>query len=145
MNSEFYRTGATRPNQPDTGPQPEYRISLTLSVADEPALWSAAAARLLAMPGMVINDVIDVIGPREDPSIIACLSALAKPVSLPGCTLDDFWIDGLKGCPPRSGYEPVVEDGPAMPVEQPVRRPARRATGPALYLCGRRVDAPDHR
>lgn len=83
------------------GPQPEYRISLTLSVADASALWTAAATCLLAAPGMTLDDAIDVIGPCQDPSILECLTAIACPAAMAGCQLDDFWVDGLKSRPPR--------------------------------------------
>lgn len=82
-------------------PQPEYRVNLTLAVVDPQALWAAAAAKLLSAPDMILSDVIDVIGPREDPSIIDCLAMMAKPAAVAGCMLDDFWIDGLHGCPAR--------------------------------------------
>lgn len=82
-------------------PQPEYRVNLTLAVVDPQALWAAAAAKLLSAPDMILSDVIDVIGPREDPSITDCIAMLAKPATLAGCLLDDFWIDGLRGCPAR--------------------------------------------
>lgn len=107
-------------------PQPEYRISLTLSVSDANALWTAAATRLLAAPGMTRDDVVDVIGPRQDPSILDCLTAIVSPGAVAGCLLDDFWIDGLKGCPPRLETVPVRADagsGDRPPSnDQPMRR-----------------------
>lgn len=106
MNSDLYRTRPADAPCSSTGQQPQYRISLTLAVSDARALWTAAAARLLAAPCMVMDDVIDVIGPCDDPSISECISAIAKPDALAGCALDDFWIDGLSGCPPR--LEPLI-------------------------------------
>lgn len=115
----------------------EYRINLTLSVSDPQALWTAAAARLLAAPDMTLDDVLDVIGPREDPSINDCIAMLAKPIAMAGCEMDDFWIDRAhdRRAPktaPVSALDfkipPVTQDahGP-----QPVRR-----TSPYLALCG---------
>ncbi len=68
----------------------EFTISLTLSVADAGALWCAAAGKGLTQPGARIADVLDTIGPREDPSIADCLAMLALPGDLPGCLLDSL-------------------------------------------------------
>ena len=75
----------SRPAAPE-----QVRIALTFTVRDREALWDAAAARGLTAPGMDIDDVIDVIGPREDPSIPDCLAMLVQPMSAPGCLLDQF-------------------------------------------------------
>ncbi|CAN5542917.1 hypothetical protein BH10PSE14_BH10PSE14_13860 [soil metagenome] len=119
-----------------TRPQPEFRISLTLAVTDAQALWTAAAAKLLSSPGMSLDDVLDVIGPREDPSITDCVALMAKPIALPGCVLDDFWIDSLQGCPPRTDVSPgVPTQRPASP-EAAIRRPPGTHRAPAgLRLC----------
>lgn len=123
MNSEFYRNGTTPLTSLLPSVQAEYRISLTLGIADVSALWAAASARLLAAPGMTPDDVIDVIGPCEDPSIIDCIATVAKPETLPGCSLDDFWIDGLKSRLPRSeGLVAVVPPARAPSAEQLARR-----------------------
>ncbi|EIZ78730.1 hypothetical protein WSK_2778 [Novosphingobium sp. Rr 2-17] len=82
-------------------PQPEYRINLTVAVVDPHALWAAAAAKLLTAPGMTLDDAVDVIGPCEDPSIDECIATLAMPEALPGCIMDDFWIDSLRSSPQR--------------------------------------------
>ena len=120
---------------PLAGLQPQYRISLTLAVTDGRALWSAAAARLLAAPGTTLDDVIEVIGPCEDPLINDCIATLAKPDTFPGCVLDDFWIDGLAKSPPRLEPSVVQGDGRSESADRPVRRSAaRRAVVPALHL-----------
>ena len=82
-----------------TGPQAEYRVTWTLAVQDLDALWSAAAAKGMAAPQATIEDVLDVIGPREDPSISECIAMLAAPVPIPGCLVDDFWIDSIPNLP----------------------------------------------
>ena len=114
------------------GLQPQYRISLTLAVSDGRALWAAAAARLLAAPGMTLDDVVEVIGPCEDPSISDCIATVLKPADVPGCLLDDFWIDAFAKTPPRL----VQGDGRSDGGERPVRRSAARRTAgpPALHL-----------
>jgi hypothetical protein len=65
-------------------------ISVALSVRDHEALWDAAAIKGMSAPGTRLNDLIDVIGPREDPSIAECIAMLAQPALLPGCDLEDF-------------------------------------------------------
>ncbi|NYT42119.1 hypothetical protein HZY97_15215 [Sphingomonas sp. R-74633] len=69
-----------------------YSVSLTLSVTDARALWSAAADRALAAPGMTLADVLDTIGPREDPSIADCIAMLTGPAAIAGCAIEAFDI-----------------------------------------------------
>ncbi len=69
-----------------------YHVSFTLGVADLGALWNAAAERALQAPGMTLADVLDTIGPREDPSIADCIAMLTAPVGLPGCAVDGFAV-----------------------------------------------------
>jgi len=88
-------------------PQPDYRINLTIAVVDPQALWTAAAAKLLAAPGITVDDMVDMIGPCEDPSIADCLATLAEPVALPGCILDDFWVADLS----RARHRTEAPDG----------------------------------
>lgn len=135
MNSETFRDSSPDAKTRLAGLQPQYRISLTLAVTDGRALWSAAAARLLAAPGTTLDDVIEVIGPCEDPSVNDCIATLAKPDTFPGCMLDDFWIDGLSRTPPRLEPSMVQGDGRSEGSDRPVRRSAaRRAVVPALHL-----------
>lgn len=68
-------------------------VTLAFSIHDREALWDAAAKKGLAAPGMRLADVIDVIGPREDPGIAECVAMLAPPSAMPGCTLDRFDIE----------------------------------------------------
>jgi len=69
------------------------QVTLAFSVHDREAMWDAAAKKGLAAPGMRLTDVIDVIGPREDPAIAECVAMLAPPSSMAGCTLDRFDIE----------------------------------------------------
>jgi hypothetical protein len=82
-------------------PQAEYRVTLTLAVHDAEALWAAAARKSMDAPGATMGDVLDVIGPREDPSISECIAMLVLPQSLPGCKADDFWVDSMPGLPSK--------------------------------------------
>lgn len=43
-------------------------------------------------PGMTLSDVLDTIGPREDPSIADCIAMLAGPTPVAGCTLQEFEV-----------------------------------------------------
>lgn len=69
------------------------QVTLAFSIHDREALWEAAARKGLAAPGMRLTDVIDVIGPREDPAIAECVAMLAPPSAMAGCTLNRFDIE----------------------------------------------------
>jgi len=89
--------------------QPEYRITITLAVHDVAGLWSAAAAKAMAAPGMRIEDVLDTLGAREAPSVTDCIAMLTAPAALAGCSVDDFWIDCLPNLPARSALDRLAE------------------------------------
>ena len=72
----------------------QFRVSLTLSIADADALWVAAAAKGVAA-GLVHEDVEELIGPREDPGLADCIALLTAPVPLAGCRLGDFLVEDL--------------------------------------------------
>src|SRR3954468_12261210 len=69
-----------------------FTVTLKLEVEDAGALWSAAAEKALQAPGTTLEDVLDTLGPREDPSIADCLAMLTAPDALAGCALDDFSV-----------------------------------------------------
>jgi hypothetical protein len=69
-----------------------YNVTLSLTVEDASALWCAAAERALGAPGMTLADVLDTIGPREDPDIAECIAMLVVPTSLAGCGLDQVSV-----------------------------------------------------
>ncbi|HUD31155.1 MAG TPA: hypothetical protein VMQ93_19995 [Novosphingobium sp.] len=68
------------------GAQGEYWFSLRLRVDSAAQLWQAAALRCLSRSDLGQDEVEDLIGPIEDPSIEDCLMLLALPERLPGCT-----------------------------------------------------------
>lgn len=70
----------------------EYRLTLSVSVADVDALWAAAAARLLTSPGITQHDVEETIGSREDPWVGDCLAALWEPAAPAGCIAQDLYL-----------------------------------------------------
>jgi len=99
-----------------------YCVTLTLDVADVQALWTAAAERALQAPGMTLGDVLDTIGPREDPSVADCLALLAIP-TLPGCALDDLRIRSIE----HAGTTPVAV--PCLPAPAVRSLPFAAAAG----------------
>ena len=68
-----------------------YTLTLTLNVEDARALWTAAADKAL-QAGMALSDVLDTIGPREDPAVADCLAMLIAPSAIAGCMLDDLQV-----------------------------------------------------
>ncbi|MBO9623746.1 MAG: hypothetical protein J7500_13650 [Sphingomonas sp.] len=86
-----------------------FTVTLTLKVEDAGQLWAAAAERALAAPGMTLADVLDTLGPREDPSIADCIAMLTAPAAVPGCTLEGYAV--------REAPTPV--SGPAQVVQMP--------------------------
>ena len=102
------------------GAEVEYRISVTLSVGNVGRLWAAAAAKALGMPDMTLEDVLDLLGPREDPEIAECLAMLTAPAAVAGCALGDFSVERV---------------APAAPLLADARRLAGRRP-PAAALAG---------
>ncbi|MCX8476649.1 MAG: hypothetical protein MT490_12695 [Sphingomonas sp.] len=93
-----------------------FTATLTLTVEDARALWTAAADKAMQAPGMTLSDVLDTLGPREDPSIADCIAMLVVPAGVAGCALDDFSVD----------VAPVSADVIPLPVEacRPALMPA---------------------
>ncbi|QDX25744.1 hypothetical protein FPZ54_06740 [Sphingomonas suaedae] len=91
-------------NDPDRrvwgmGPQPEFRVTVTLALSDAERLWNAARDRLLAAPGGCDEMVEETIGPVEAPQLADCIALLCAPSLVPGCSVDDFWVDAMPGLP----------------------------------------------
>lgn len=94
--AENFPSGRTKKTENNAMSQIEYRFSLKLRVDSPDQLWRAAAARCLTLPGICEDDLADMIGPIDDPSISDCLMVLTLPDQVPGCTrLDaDLHSDG---------------------------------------------------
>ncbi len=101
-----------------TGVSASYTVTLSLTVEDARALWAAAAERALAAPGMTLADVLDTIGPREDPSIADCIAMLTAPAALPGCTLEGYEV-----------LDPDMDLAPAQIIQLPTQPMLRAALG----------------
>jgi hypothetical protein len=126
--------GGMIPASRELQPQ-EYRINLTLAVTDPQSLWAAAAAKLLVAPEMTLDDVLDVIGPREDPSIGDCIAAMVQPVAVAGCVIEDYGIDTQHDGRLFSESAGIVATfKPATSVTSR-RAPRPRRAGPRLDLC----------
>lgn len=74
--------GHARPS----GTHQEYSFSLRLRVDSSQQLWQAAASRCRSQSDLSQDDIEEMIGPIEDPSIADCLMIMALPERLPGCT-----------------------------------------------------------
>jgi hypothetical protein len=67
-------------------------VTIALTVDDAQTLWDAAADLARAAPGMTTADVLDTIGPREDPALINCISMLTAPRGIGGCALETYEV-----------------------------------------------------
>ncbi len=73
----------------------EFKFSLRLRVEHPALLWQAAARLCLADPSLSGDDIEELIGPREDPSISDCLMVLTLSQTLPGCARVDASLEEL--------------------------------------------------
>lgn len=64
-----------------------FRLTMTLTVDDPAALWTAAAALAMASPGMTMRDVVETLGPLDAPQIDDCLAMLLQPERFAGCAV----------------------------------------------------------
>ncbi len=78
-----------------------YEVSVRLSVRDPGQLWRKAAAHMLGR-GCSEQDIEEMFGPMEDPSVADCIAALLDPCALAGCSFDEFSV-APAGVARRSG------------------------------------------
>ncbi|MDF0541145.1 hypothetical protein PX699_02220 [Sphingobium sp. H39-3-25] len=64
----------------------KFHFTLQLEVNCPTTLWHAAAIRCLKQGNISVDELIDLIGPLEDPSLSDCVMAMALPDTIPGCT-----------------------------------------------------------
>lgn len=69
-----------------------YEVSMRLAVRDPARLWRTAAARALRLGNCTQEDVEDMFGPMEDPSIADCIAMLIGPGDLAGCRFEEFSV-----------------------------------------------------
>lgn len=91
------------------GAQQEYWFSLRLRVDSPAQLWQAAALRCLSQADLSQDEVEDLIGPADDPSIADCLMLLALPERLPGCTRLDTRLEPVGA--QEASMQPAMEPG----------------------------------
>lgn len=95
-----------------SGAQQEYWFSLRLRVDSPAQLWQAAALRCLSQSDLGREEVEDMLGPIEDPSIADCLMMLALPERLPGCTRLDTALSPVDA--PVAPLRPALEPSDAL-------------------------------
>ncbi|MFV0623259.1 hypothetical protein ACBY01_04495 [Sphingomonas sp. ac-8] len=83
-------------------------MTLTLSVEDAAALWTAAAAKTMRTSALTHEDVLDTLGACEEAEIADCLAALLLPIDLAGCRAQDLRIDAV---PVLAAVPPVAALG----------------------------------
>lgn len=69
-----------------------YDVTIRLAVHDPAILWRTAAAYLLTFDGVDEAVLEETIGPREDPCVENCLSAIFGPTHIPGMHTEIFAI-----------------------------------------------------
>ena len=69
------------------------QVTFSVSVFDQRTLWDSAVMKALSTSSLRIGDLINVIGPREDPHLAECIASLAQPAEIPGCALEDFDVE----------------------------------------------------
>lgn len=75
-----------------SAPGKEFEFTLKLRVECPTSLWRAAAIHCAEDAAQSPDEIANLIGPVEDPSIEDCLMALALPGRLPGCTMLNVWL-----------------------------------------------------
>ena len=90
--------------------QSAYRIELSLNVTDAAALWQAAFDKGLSSLAASRDDLVEMIGPAEDPDLGACLTLLTLPSAIPGCALEDFdLVEQRAAAEPRAANDLVAQ------------------------------------
>ncbi|TCM39170.1 hypothetical protein EDF59_10650 [Novosphingobium sp. ST904] len=81
----------------------EFWFSLKLRVESTSQLWQAAALRCMSQSDVSYEEVDELIGPIDDPSIADCLMILALPERIPGCTRLDVSLQSAESVEPATG------------------------------------------
>lgn len=80
---------------PASVPGRQFEFTLKLRVDCPTSLWQAAAGRMRGSATSA-EDVADLLGPPEDPSIEDCLMGLALPSQIPGCAMLNVFLRSAK-------------------------------------------------
>ena len=73
-----------------------FNFSLQLEIESRSQLWQAAALECMKQPSMTLEDVTDLIGPVEDPSVHDCIMMLALRTQVDGCRRLDARLAALE-------------------------------------------------
>lgn len=93
-----------------------FSFSLQLEIESRSQLWQAAALECMKQPGMTIEDLTDLIGPMEDPSLTDCIMMLALRTQVEGCRRLDAALTALETLTPamNSPHELQHDGMPAI-------------------------------
>lgn len=80
-----------------------YQVTLSLTVDDPTALWTAAATLAMASPGMTMRDVTETLGPVDAPQLDDCLAMLLQPERFVGCAVQSLAVLAVGDVPSGAG------------------------------------------
>ncbi|MEN3953291.1 hypothetical protein [Iodidimonas sp. SYSU 1G8] len=118
-----------------------HQVLATVSLEDPDLLWISAARALDGYETLTADEIAELIGPREDPDLEACIVTLmTSPGHLPGCTSEDVItvpsaLSGTIDTEPPSGMSPAAImtlrgdlcSWADQPLESAMRRPLASA------------------
>lgn len=101
-----------------------FQCTLTLSVENAALLWDSAADIFMASGDEVtLDDIVDTIGPREDPNIADCLTTVMTGIVPQGCAVNDIYLmnnalaSDWKSAETSSGHDALLDV--VQPIEVP--------------------------
>lgn len=76
-----------------------YNLSISLCVSSSEKLWDSASRNLMLAGTVDPDEIVDLLGPREAPSIEDCIITLCDLGAGQGCLPIDFSLEiSKKGC-----------------------------------------------
>ena len=88
-----------------------HQIVATVSVCNPLALWDVASDLLTDTADLSPEDIIELIGPREDPAIEACLmSLISSPDRIPGSSLEELLVSPTEDQRPERIFCDLADD-----------------------------------
>lgn len=70
-----------------------YNLAISLCVSDSVKLWDSACRSLMQVGTVDLDEIVDLLGPREAPSIEDCIVTLFDLGSSQGCLPIDFSLE----------------------------------------------------
>lgn len=71
---------------------PSFKVVIRIRVENAGLLWRMATARALAFGDLSHEEIEEMLGPAQDPSIGDCVAMLLAPRAIAGCSFEDFAI-----------------------------------------------------